>query len=223
MKKKGQGKIGLISIGQSPSPALVQQIALALNSQYELIEAGAMDGLSLSEIQGLAPCENDYPLVASLQERFLVYVSKERLMPFIQKKVDMLEKDVELIILLCSEKLQLLASSVPLISPFDFVDEYMKGAYSMQKVGVIVPHPGQISQAVKRWSMFNPTVQCCPLQSFKPVTFKESIILMDCLGYSSEMKAQMGSLNTGVTILVRDIFLNKIKLLVERNYGGLKQ
>jgi len=204
----------LISIGQSPSPALVHQIALALNSQYELIEAGAMDGLNLSEIQSLSPCENDYPLAASLQERFLVYVSKEKLTPFIQKQIDKLEKDVAQIILLCSDRFINLKSSVPLIFPFEILNEYIKSADFTKQIGVVVPHPGQARHASVRWSRFNVDVQCCSLQNFMPIQFKESVIVMDCLGYSADMKKQMISANSGEIILVRDIFLNKLKFLV---------
>ena len=47
--------IGMITIGQSPRVDVVPEIREILGDGIEVLEAGALDGLSLEEVKGFSP------------------------------------------------------------------------------------------------------------------------------------------------------------------------
>ena len=48
-------KVGAITIGQSPRADVVQELLPLMGEQVELIQAGALDGLTREDIQAFAP------------------------------------------------------------------------------------------------------------------------------------------------------------------------
>ena len=48
-------KVGLITVGQSPRSDVVPDMAAILGGDVEILEAGALDGLSREQIAPLAP------------------------------------------------------------------------------------------------------------------------------------------------------------------------
>ena len=48
-------KIGMITIGQSPRVDIVPEIKEILGEEIEVLEAGALDGLSLEQVRGFYP------------------------------------------------------------------------------------------------------------------------------------------------------------------------
>lgn len=52
-------KIGAVTIGQSPRVDVTPDIMPIFGEQVELIQAGALDGLSREEIERMAPKEDD--------------------------------------------------------------------------------------------------------------------------------------------------------------------
>lgn len=53
-------KVGAITIGQSPRADVVQELLPLMGEQVELIQAGALDGLTREDIQAFAPGPEDY-------------------------------------------------------------------------------------------------------------------------------------------------------------------
>ena len=56
-------KVGAITIGQSPRTDVVQELFPLMGEQVELIQAGALDGLTREDIQAFAPGPEDYTLI----------------------------------------------------------------------------------------------------------------------------------------------------------------
>ena len=52
-------KIGLITIGQTPRDDVIPDIAPLFSSEVELLQAGALDGLTAQDIAMFAPQEGD--------------------------------------------------------------------------------------------------------------------------------------------------------------------
>ena len=48
-------KVGLITVGQAPRSDVVPDMAAILGGDVEIVEAGALDGLSREQIAPLAP------------------------------------------------------------------------------------------------------------------------------------------------------------------------
>ena len=61
-------KVGAITIGQSPRTDVVQELFPLMGEQVELIQAGALDGLTREDIQAFAPGPEDYTLISRLRD-----------------------------------------------------------------------------------------------------------------------------------------------------------
>lgn len=61
-------KVGAITIGQSPRADVVQELLPLMGEQVELIQAGALDGLTREDIQAFAPGPEDYTLISRLRD-----------------------------------------------------------------------------------------------------------------------------------------------------------
>ena len=59
-------KVGLITVGQSPRSDVVPDMAAILGGDVEILEAGALDGLSRAQIAPLAPEGDDEIIVTRL-------------------------------------------------------------------------------------------------------------------------------------------------------------
>ena len=71
-------KVGLITVGQSPRSDVVPDMAAILGGDVEILEAGALDGLSREQIAPLAPEGDDEILVTRLADGSSVFVGKRR-------------------------------------------------------------------------------------------------------------------------------------------------
>ena len=61
--------IGLITVGQAPRSDVVPDMAAILGGDVEIVEAGALDGLTREEIAPLAPEGDDEIIVTRLARR----------------------------------------------------------------------------------------------------------------------------------------------------------
>ena len=84
-------KVGLITVGQAPRSDVVPDMAAILGGDVEIVEAGALDGLSREQIAPLAPEGDDEILVTRLADGSSVFVGKSKMIPRIEAKIAALE------------------------------------------------------------------------------------------------------------------------------------
>ena len=60
-------KIGFITIGQSPRDDIMQDIFPLISNDTEILQRGALDGLSEEDLKAIAPKPGDTVLVSSLR------------------------------------------------------------------------------------------------------------------------------------------------------------
>ena len=61
-------KVGLITVGQAPRSDVVPDMAAILGGDVEIVEAGALDGLTRAQMEPLAPEGDDEILVTRLAD-----------------------------------------------------------------------------------------------------------------------------------------------------------
>ena len=61
-------KIGAVTIGQSPRVDVTPDIMPIFGDEVELLQMGALDGLSKEDIAAMVPREGDYILVSRLND-----------------------------------------------------------------------------------------------------------------------------------------------------------
>ena len=97
------GRLGLITIGQSPRQDIVQDMLPILGSSQELLQRGALDNLTATQLQNLAPNLGEQVLVSSLQDGTSVVMAETKVVNLLQDCIQELEqKGAQCILLLCT-------------------------------------------------------------------------------------------------------------------------
>ena len=111
-------RIGLITIGQSPRDDLVSEIRTFIPKSVSIVQAGALDQLSLEEITSHFPVVPEKTLVTQLTDGSEVRVDRDFVHTRLQQMVHSLEREVDLIGILCSGHFSGLVCEVPLLLPY---------------------------------------------------------------------------------------------------------
>ena len=151
-------KIGAITVGQSPRVDLIPEIQPILGDSVEIIQAGALDGLSKEEIAKFVPRPGENVLVSRLTDGTSATFGESYILPRLQLCIDNLEQQgVSLILFLCTGEFPAeFRSNVPLIFP----DHILKGlipAIGVKNLSVIIPTKEQEAQMPGKWK------DCCCL------------------------------------------------------------
>ena len=203
-------KIGAITVGQSPRVDLIPEIQPILGDSVEIIQAGALDGLSKEEIAKFVPRPGENVLVSRLTDGTSATFGESYILPRLQLCIDDLEQQ-----------------GVSLILFLIFPDHILKGlipAIGVKNLSVIIPTKEQEAQMPGKWK------DCCdslhvtsvspygdPLAVFaaaKEIPADTDLILLDCIGYTIEMKERIQALTQKPVLLSRTLVARVIRELV---------
>ena len=81
-------KLGILTIGQSPRIDILGDLLPLWGNHIEILEAGALDGLTMEEIEKMKPGPEDRMLVTRLADGTVVHVAEEALTDCLQEKID---------------------------------------------------------------------------------------------------------------------------------------
>ncbi|MDQ7849042.1 MAG: AroM family protein [Armatimonadota bacterium] len=192
-------RLGVLTIGQSPRSDVVPLLAEWLGG--EVVEAGALDGLAEVEIAALAPASGEYLLATRLRDGRQVTVSRERILPHIQRALDRLAPQVDVVLLLCTGEFPPLASEQLLIEPSRVLHHVVAGVAGGRRLGVLVPLPAQVEEARRRWQAAGPVAAVAAASPYGNADFSGAgralreagaeLIVMDCMGYTPGHKRQV--------------------------------
>ena len=201
-------KIGAITVGQSPRVDLIPEIQPILGDSVEVI-----------------PRPGENVLVSRLTDGTSATFGESYILPRLQLCIDDLEQQgVSLILFLCTGEFPAeFRSNVPLIFP----DHILKGlipAIGVKNLSVIIPTKEQEAQMPGKWK------DCCdslhvtsvspygdPLAVFaaaKEIPADTDLILLDCIGYTIEMKERIQALTQKPVLLSRTLVARVIRELV---------
>lgn len=221
-------KIGIVTIGQSPRVDVIPEIRELICGDIEIIEKGALDGLTLKEIERFEPKEDDEILITRMSDGTEVTIGKSFILSNLQKKILELDReDVVLISLLCSGEFPRLLSEKPLIMP----DRLLSGVLSSLvinrgKLGLMVPSEGQVNHLTKGFRDLGFEVIGVGVSPYKndigaigeaASKLKEAgidLVVMDCFGYNLEMKDRVREVTGKPVILVRSLLAGFLKELI---------
>jgi protein AroM len=207
-------QIGLVTIGQSPRADIVPEIAGMLTGS-EIVEAGALDGLSREAIAARQPGPGDLTLVTRLADGSHVQVAKRHIIPLMQERISELEARVAAILIICTGAFPQLASRVPLLETQKLLHHAVKGMCS-GPVGVIIPEAVQIPMAEDMWrtSGLEPVVVAGspykePAQlagAARQLAGRDiELVVLDCIGFTLAMKQAVKELVQKPVVLPRTL------------------
>ena len=206
-------KLGLITVGQAPRDDVIIDLLPIFGPEIELIQAGALDGLSLQEISSFAPQDGDYVLVSRLKDGSSAVFAERYIIPRLQECIFKLEKaGVELILFLCTGNFPTFESHVPAIFPCDVMNGLVPALTNRSRIAVITPKQEQLEQCAEKWKDYVQSVQVTygspygELQEIekaaKEITKMDvDLVVLDCIGYTAAMKERVREI-TGVPIVL---------------------
>ncbi|MEW5933693.1 MAG: AroM family protein [Bacillota bacterium] len=193
--------MGLVTIGQSPRPDIVGDLRQVWGDKFRVEEAGALDFLTEHEIRELQPKAGEHALFTALRDGRPVLVARERLIPYLQKGIDLLVgRGASCVMVMCTSPFEGLRADVPLVLPHRVLAGFVRAVLAPgSRVVVALPVPEQVEEARSRWtgrgmqvvgevvtSPFAPVdlleVEFAGLPGWKP----EGVIL-DCFGFGSRV------------------------------------
>ena len=198
-------KVGAITIGQSPREDVIQDLLPLMDDRVELIQAGALDGLTREDIRAFAPGQEDYVLISQLQDGSPVMFAERYILPRLQQCIELLEEQgAELILFLCTGDFpDVFHSKVPLIFPCKVLNGLVPALASRGKIAVVVPTPQQVAQSEQKWKQYVQESTAIPASPYGELDV--DLVVMDCIGYHTGTKERFQKLSRKPVILSRTL------------------
>ena len=229
-------KVGLITVGQAPRSDVVPDMAAMLGGDVEIVEAGALDGLSRDQIAALVPEGDDEILVTRLADGSSVFVGKSHMIPRVEARIAALENEgVVLNVLLCTGAFPRLAARRPFLEPQQLLLGLLRATTFSGRLGVLTPSERHVPQTTARWrdSGFDAhVVPLSPYEESDPAAVRRAgdslraghvgLVVMDCIGFRRKTRDEIASL-TGAPTLLANLLVARVaaELISEGGFAPL--
>lgn len=223
-------KIGLLTIGQSPRPEIVREIAPLFGKNIDLYERGALDNLTIDQVKDLFPEDGMKPLCTRMSDGVEVIVAKEKIMPQVNRAINLLNKErVILILLLCVGSFTPIESECLVIQPQQITDRCVEALIGVNDhLGVLVPIYEQEIWARENFAHITHRITVTTASPYGDRSgmfcagqvLKEAncdLIVMYCMGYTQESKRLIRSITGKPVILANSLAARTIGELLEQN------
>lgn len=211
-------KVGAITIGQSPREDVLEDLRPLMGDGVELLQAGALDGLTREDIEAFAPGPEDYVLISRLRDGSSVMFAERYILPRLQQCIDRLEaQGAELILFLCTGDFPaVFHARVPLIFPCKVLNGLVPALASRGRIAVVVPTPQQVAQSEQKWKQYVQESTALPASPYgsreeldgaarAAAELDVDLVVMDCIGYTTGMKERFRRLSGKPVILSRTL------------------
>jgi protein AroM len=216
-------RIGLITVGQAPRSDVVPDMAAILGGDVDILEAGALDGLTRDEIARLAPEGDDEILVTRLADGASVFVGKSHMIPLVEARIAALEdKGVALTALLCTGEFPKLAAKRLLLEPQQLLLGLLRAMTFPGRLGVLTPSTRHVPQTEKRWRRSGFDAVVAPLSPYEEddaAAVKRAaetlragaagLVVMDCIGFRRKTRDEVAHL-VGAPTLVANLLVARV-------------
>ena len=194
-------KLGFITVGQAPRVDVVPEMAAIIGEDVEIIEAGALDGLTKAQIDEFAPQGDDIVLASRMTDGTGVVFAEKYIFERLQNCIDKLQNEgVSCIVFICTGDFNYdFKHSVPLIFPGDILKAVVPPFLSGGKFAVLAPDEKQVPQIYEKWGFAGDVhvIAANPYLGFDAVMesvsqlkgMALSCVVMDCIGYTAKMQA----------------------------------
>lgn len=194
--------LACVTIGQAPRTDVVPDIAAVLGPSVRIVEAGALDGLALSDVQALAPRPGLTPQATRMADGTGVAIAKELILDRLQGCVDrVVDAGATAILLLCTGKFPAFSSPVPIYQPGRLVRAAVDALVAPgQRLGVLCPLPEQVPNAAAKWGGEGREIVAAAASPYhgeevflagarELARLEPDIVLLDCMGFRVAHKA----------------------------------
>ena len=216
------GQVGFVTIGQSPRTDILEDLKPLLGS-LEILERGALDGLSPNEIEAVAPLPGETPYVSRLVDGSQVLLSPGKIVPLFQEALNsVVGSGAEMVVVLCTGSFSTLQCPVPLLFPGRLLRSFVQGVLPPGgTLGLVVPLPEQAATARESWNSITPRIHTANLSPYSAAGIEDcqtlegcDLIVMDCLGYAIRHKEMLKRLLDIPVVLARTVVARTVQELI---------
>jgi len=195
-------KIGMLTIGQTPRDDLIPGLLDILGPGYEIVEAGALDDLSLEDVQGIDLDPDHYILVSRMRDGTEVKITKEFVVPRLQGGLDKLEdQGVRLTVVMCTGKFPPFRSKGIVVTPSEVLKGVLKSAIKKGKLAVVYPTAEQMPYAERDFGREGVEVYADTVSPYEEddvrgllnrlVGEEPDLVFLNCFGFPYSIKRQV--------------------------------
>lgn len=222
-------KVGFITIGQSPRVDVMCDLLKLLPSELEVYEIGALDDLSYEEIENsLKPKPHETVYVTRLRDGREVKVSKERIIPLVNKCIrNMEDLKVDVIGILCSGEFPQYNSLIPIVYPEKVLKGFASSISCEKRVAILIPIEEQKEYAKIKWGCFFKNMVVYAISPYtsslndflnlsERLEFERvKLVIMDCIGYSLTHKNLLKSKGNFLILTTRTVLAKALCELLQ--------
>lgn len=221
-------KIGIITIGQSPRTDVVPEMTAFFGEGIEVLERGALDGLTLEQVREYAPDASMVHLCTRMRDGSEVVVAKEKLLPRIQEAIDELNLErVALILLMCVGEFPQFRSTSLVVEPQKIVDHCVEGLIgASHRLGIVIPIPEQEAWVRETFSnlttsitvtVASPYAEQNDLLAAAAILNKAAcdLIVMYCMGFNRQLTRSIREITAKPVIVSSTIVARTVGELLE--------
>jgi protein AroM len=197
--------VGLVTIGQSPRDDIVPDMLAQIGIDIDIVQRGAVDGLTHDEVRELAPQGDEPWAVSRLQDGTEVKLAKRELDSRMQRCVSELEHlGTDLIVPLCASDWSALRCRTSFINPGGALPAMVKSMLRPGgQLGVISPTAAQAELAHKRYADLGMQIESTFAQPYTTDADQQAqceraaqtlaeagvdLIYMSCMGHTQTMR-----------------------------------
>ncbi len=218
-----RARLGIVTIGQTPRTDVVPEMAEVLGPGVEVLERGALDGLDIQTISGLAPGPADEVLVTRLSGGAQVFVAHRLVAPRVQRCLADLDRaGVAMSALLCTGAFPGLASAAPLLHPDRLLLGVLRGTSWAGRLGVLTPSVAHVPHTAARWRASGFDAVLAVLSPYEADDGRAlalavealgggeaGLVVLDCMGYRRKVKEEIHAL-LDVPVLQASLLLARV-------------
>jgi protein AroM len=215
--------LGTVTIGQAPRTDIIPDIMPILGENVEVVESGALDGLTKDEVAEMAPKKDDYVLVTRMQDGSSVTVAERYITARVEQKIqDHFDNGIPVVLLLCTGEFPAFKETGLLIRPQRILYQVVRAVAENKKLAIITPSESQIAQSKRRWGSVSNKLSIVSASPYDDRSLFDNainklkecdldVIIMDCMGYTIEMQQKVRECVGKPVFLARSIVARVIK------------
>ncbi len=195
-------QIGMLTIGQSPRDDLIPALMDILGDDIKIVEAGALDDLTIDDINKIDLKPEDYILVSRMRSGKEIKITKKFVVPRMQKQLDKIEdQGVRLTVVMCTGKFPQFKSKGLVVTPSEILKGIIDGSLKAGKLAVVYPTSEQEPYAERDFGRENIELYADSVSPYEPEDVKgllrrlkqedPALIFLNCFGFPISLKTKV--------------------------------
>ena len=190
-------RLGLLALGETPRDDVTPTFRSILGSSVQILESGALNGLSADGLKAFMAREGEAPLETRLRSGTAIEISRQAILPRLLATAAQLSGRCDTILLLCSGEFPALADACPkLIQPIHILRGAISAIARQRVLGLIGP-ASDLEEAPAQWAPYAPRLLCAAASPYGPMDLAQAagrdlagrgaqVIFLDCMGFNEE-------------------------------------